>query len=166
MALDVADEKPEGMIFIVPARLEACKLPTRLQKWQYVDLFTPTGYRRLLDALIQRSKDLEATGIKFKNSQTINFKEEDSRTEWLVYQVAFLWHGFAPPSQKDHWDLMTRDIEDTKNMLHLAIDAGQLPITRQITGHGGFSRFVSRADLIIFATNLGIYPSFLFPSQR
>src|SRR5690242_19385426 len=39
VALEVADEKPEGTIFIIPARLEHCDVPARLQEWQWVNLF-------------------------------------------------------------------------------------------------------------------------------
>jgi hypothetical protein len=37
IALDVADEKPEGTIFIIPARLENCNLPERISQFQCVD---------------------------------------------------------------------------------------------------------------------------------
>jgi formylglycine-generating enzyme required for sulfatase activity len=46
-ALDVADEQPEGAIFIIPARLEDCQVPTRLSKWQWVNLFELNGYEKL-----------------------------------------------------------------------------------------------------------------------
>lgn len=39
MALDVADEKPESAIFIVPLRLDDCPAPRRLRGWHYVDYF-------------------------------------------------------------------------------------------------------------------------------
>jgi hypothetical protein len=45
-ALDQADEKPEGIIFIIPVRLEKCEVPGRLEKWQWVDLFEKAGYDR------------------------------------------------------------------------------------------------------------------------
>ncbi len=54
-ALDVADEHPEGAIFIIPVRLEACEVPDRLQKWQWVDLFRSDGYAKLLSALETRA---------------------------------------------------------------------------------------------------------------
>jgi hypothetical protein len=38
-ALDVADEQPEGTIFLIPVKLEACDVPERLRRWQWVDLF-------------------------------------------------------------------------------------------------------------------------------
>lgn len=37
LALDVAEEKPDGTIFIIPVRLEECGIPQRLRKWQCVD---------------------------------------------------------------------------------------------------------------------------------
>jgi hypothetical protein len=47
-ALDVADEKPEDAIFIIPLRLEECEVPERLNQWHWVNLFDPNGYKRLL----------------------------------------------------------------------------------------------------------------------
>jgi len=57
-ALDLADEKPEGTIFLIPLRLELCDVPSRLAKWQWVDLFVDTGFERLLSALQARSESL------------------------------------------------------------------------------------------------------------
>ena len=50
-ALDVADEQPEGSIFVIPAKLEQCELPTRLRRWHSVNLYEQTGYDKLLKAL-------------------------------------------------------------------------------------------------------------------
>ncbi|MFZ1010843.1 MAG: toll/interleukin-1 receptor domain-containing protein [Candidatus Sulfotelmatobacter sp.] len=61
IALDVADEKPEGTIFIIPARLENCEVPDRLGKWQWVNLFEQDGYDRLCRALRQRAAMQYAT---------------------------------------------------------------------------------------------------------
>jgi hypothetical protein len=52
LALDAADERPEGSIFIIPARLEECHTPQRLTKWHWVDLYKDDGYRRLRSALV------------------------------------------------------------------------------------------------------------------
>lgn len=57
-ALDVADEQPEGQIFIIPARLEHCEVPDRLSKWHWVSLFEADGYDRLVDALLFRALSL------------------------------------------------------------------------------------------------------------
>jgi hypothetical protein len=47
MALDVADLMPEGSVFVIPARLDECAVPDRLNRWQWIDLFQPDGYSRL-----------------------------------------------------------------------------------------------------------------------
>jgi hypothetical protein len=61
IALDAADEKPEGTIFIIPAKLEACDVPDRMNKFQWVNLFSDDGYGQLLKALKLRASDVDAT---------------------------------------------------------------------------------------------------------
>ncbi len=51
IALEVAEKLPDGEIYIIPLRLEECEVPQRLGKWQWVDLFHPQGYERLVRAL-------------------------------------------------------------------------------------------------------------------
>lgn len=58
LALDVADEKPAGTIFLIPAQLEPCEVPERLKGWQWVDLFDSRGYGRLVAALRKRQAQL------------------------------------------------------------------------------------------------------------
>lgn len=67
-ALDAADEKPEGTIFIIPARLENCEVPERLGRFQWVDLYTSDGYERLLKALHIRANHL---GINIRRRKRI-----------------------------------------------------------------------------------------------
>ena len=50
-ALDIADEQPEGSIFLIPIRFEECDVPQRLSRWQWVNFFEGQGYKRLLMAL-------------------------------------------------------------------------------------------------------------------
>ena len=52
LALDAADEQPEGKIFIIPLRLEPCEVPERLSRWQWANLYQPDGYSRLLLAIL------------------------------------------------------------------------------------------------------------------
>ena len=60
-ALDVADEQPEGNIFIIPARLEECEIPERLNGLHWVNLFEPDGYARLVRALEHRLQTIDKT---------------------------------------------------------------------------------------------------------
>jgi formylglycine-generating enzyme required for sulfatase activity len=64
-ALDLADEKPDSTIFLIPARLEDCSVPDRLSRWQWVDLSSQNGYTKLIKALELRAKDL---GIPTRNT--------------------------------------------------------------------------------------------------
>ena len=56
-ALDIALEKPEGTIFIVPLRLDDCELPRRLRSWHYVDYF-PAQRRERAYQLLLKSLDV------------------------------------------------------------------------------------------------------------
>ena len=65
-ALDSAAEKPDGTIFIIPIRLDACDVPERLRPYQYIDYFGDAEqkdrvYTSLIRALKVRAGDL---GIK------------------------------------------------------------------------------------------------------
>jgi formylglycine-generating enzyme required for sulfatase activity len=57
-ALNVAEEKPEGTLFIFPLKLEECEIPRRLSRWQAGRLFTEHGYERLVQALKIRAGTL------------------------------------------------------------------------------------------------------------
>lgn len=56
--LDIADRKPEGIIYIIPLKLEACIVPERLSQWQWLNYFDNYGYERLLRPLRQRAIEL------------------------------------------------------------------------------------------------------------
>lgn len=56
-ALDKAMEKPQGTIFIIPAKLEECDVHERLKRYQWVDYFRPDGRKRLLMGLHERVKN-------------------------------------------------------------------------------------------------------------
>jgi HEAT repeat protein len=58
LALDIADEKPDGTIFVIPARIEECEVPARLRRWAWVDLFAANGCQRLIEAVRSRAASL------------------------------------------------------------------------------------------------------------
>jgi hypothetical protein len=57
-ALDIADEQPEGTIFIIPVRLDDCTVPTSMKHIHYIDLFASDGYNKLVKALRTRLASL------------------------------------------------------------------------------------------------------------
>lgn len=60
-SLDIANTKPEDVIFIIPIRLDDCQIPSRLKKYQYCDFFSgndqDNAFDRLLISLNERLKD-------------------------------------------------------------------------------------------------------------
>jgi len=63
IALNEADMKPEGEIFVIPARLEECNVPQSLRRWHWVDLFEGDGYARLISSLRLRAEKLDAVEV-------------------------------------------------------------------------------------------------------
>lgn len=66
IALECYEEKPEGTLFILPVRLDPCRVPTLLQRLQWIDLFPSTRQAtdRLLDALAERARQRGVCGPK------------------------------------------------------------------------------------------------------
>jgi outer membrane protein assembly factor BamD (BamD/ComL family) len=75
-ALDVAEEKPEGTIFLIPARIEDCTVPERLGRWQWVDLYEEDGYAKLLRSLRLRA---DRVGAVIEPSSFIDTDKERER---------------------------------------------------------------------------------------
>ncbi len=74
-ALDVADEQPEGTIYIIPIRLEACAVPDALRKWHWIDYFQEGGHAKLLRAM------REAARKAFQATESSIARRRDSTPE-------------------------------------------------------------------------------------
>lgn len=149
-AIAIQEEFPESDIFIVPIRLNDCKLENHIiSELQYVDVFPnwTTGLMKILKVL---KTDLPKVSEHTK-----------ALDEYMVYELAFLWHDKQPPSIEDHWNLMTPHIMFTKDFLHKAIETGRLKVTRELLFKDGVTRFVSKAELKRFAHEIGDVPNFL-----
>lgn len=62
-ALDAADEKPEGTIFVIPVKLEECDVPFRRSQWHWVNVFDKGGYENILRALRSRAENLKLSNL-------------------------------------------------------------------------------------------------------
>ena len=80
-ALDSAEEKPDGAIFLIPARLEDCVVPERLNRWQWVDLYDDNGFIKLLRSIKLRADAVGATVEPV--SYVFSKKEADRKLEQL-----------------------------------------------------------------------------------
>ena len=100
-ALDIALEKPEDAIFIIPLRLDDCELPRRLRSWQYLDYFSfeqpETAYRRLLLSLQVRVQQPSVVGDKDTIATTTNLESvKETDTEKLTERnsdIQFILQG-------------------------------------------------------------------------
>jgi hypothetical protein len=118
LAVDVADEQPEGTIFIIPVRLENCTVPDRLRKWQWVDLFSEDGYSRLVLALKHRESELYPPDNAQGPNATAQFLSKLSKYESGVNTWDFLESVredfyFTLWDPADPWE----DIDDYLSML-------------------------------------------------
>jgi hypothetical protein len=57
-ALDIADTQPEDAIFVIPARLNDCKVPARLSHLHWVNLYDTGGYDKLVQVLREQETKL------------------------------------------------------------------------------------------------------------
>ena len=80
-ALDIAEEKPEGTIFLIPARLEECVVPERLSRWHWVELYEEDGFIKLLRSLKLRANAVGAT------VETVSYEESDKEIEHRIEQL-------------------------------------------------------------------------------
>jgi hypothetical protein len=95
-ALDIADEKPEGTIFIIPARLEECDTPDRLSMYQWVDLFEDNGYDRLVRALKLRAEKIGAVLKSHRKSPS-----HSSQRQVEEKKLSELQHGVPAPAKPE-----------------------------------------------------------------
>lgn len=68
-ALDIADEQPEGTIYLIPVKLEDVDIPGRLNRWHWINLYEKNGYAQL-------RKGLRATARQLGLEELINKTDE------------------------------------------------------------------------------------------
>jgi hypothetical protein len=101
-SLDMADEKPDGTIFIIPLRLEECEVPVRLQRWQWVDWFSSEGFERLQKALQIRAEslsiDISALPAKLVYDSR---QEQPAFSSWTIFSTAGNFRGIYQKSSAE-----------------------------------------------------------------
>ncbi|CAG1006819.1 hypothetical protein ANAEL_03460 [Anaerolineales bacterium] len=93
LALDTAMEKPEGDIFIIPARLDECENLESLRKWHWVDLFEKDGYQDLVRALRARADKIGATLRQVDQPQLKEKRKEYKLNQplWVIVIIAVIF---------------------------------------------------------------------------
>jgi formylglycine-generating enzyme required for sulfatase activity len=94
-ALSLAEEKPEGTIFVIPLRLDDCQPPMKFQQWQWVDYFAAGAYERLLKALIIRAHELNIPIMQ------VEFRGKDGAPVKMGEAFSMEMGSLIPPEIKE-----------------------------------------------------------------
>jgi serine phosphatase RsbU (regulator of sigma subunit) len=114
LALDTAMEKPEGEIFIIPARLEECDTLESLRKWHWVDLYEDDGYKILMRALQLKltgiSSGIDEKDLSVQYEKALKETVEPKYIETEVQLSREIQKTFIPESLPDieGWDFASR----------------------------------------------------------
>jgi hypothetical protein len=80
-AINIAYEKPERTIFIIPTRFDKeCAIPSKLSDWQAANLFQKDGYNGLKAALRKRANDLNK----------IESESKRQSPKWFIVALALI----------------------------------------------------------------------------
>ena len=117
-ALDVADEQPEGAIFLIPVKFEECDVPVRLRRWHWVNLFDANGIGRLLKALHLRESTNSLVSSEGDKSPSNSISKDPSHSggpqaevmQWpappelirRLYEILEVELGTVPPLNTLH----------------------------------------------------------------
>lgn len=58
-ALEIADQQPEGTIFIIALKLEPCDVPESLERWQPVNMYEQDAYEKVFRSIRRRAETLK-----------------------------------------------------------------------------------------------------------
>jgi formylglycine-generating enzyme required for sulfatase activity len=159
-AVNIAEEKPDGTIFLIPVRLNECLIPRRIASIQYVDLYAPNGYDKLVQSLRLRAKALgrplrapEPIPSTAPNYELIYMLEELLRDdEGLRKGLSRL--AAREPSQTGWFHTELR-----KNLQHMMCDRQRAVWERvragDVLAHLGDSRFRAEAWYLSAEEDLG-----------
>jgi len=98
-ALDIADEHPDGTMFLIPARIDECTIPARLEELQSPKLYEPGGIDALYSSLAVRATSLKRLpfGIPRRPSKRAQYKPDE------VFRELFLsmyWDNYSVRTAK------------------------------------------------------------------
>ena len=141
--LNIADEKPEGEIYIIPAKLEECNIPSRLKRWHCVNLFQKDGYDRLLGSLGSKVTDMTKPDFislfdNCREGRAFQVPELSPPKVFISYKRDDLHNGWV---EKLARDLRSHGIE-------AILDKWELRLGDSLTDY--MTLKISEADVILF----------------
>ena len=97
-ALDVLQEKLDEDIYLIPVRLEDCEVPERLQPFQWINLYDPKGFDKLLRAIRVGIETQQRESPQAAEGQVKSIGAETGPKEWTepTTGMEFVW---IPPGR-------------------------------------------------------------------
>jgi hypothetical protein len=97
-ALDLQLEKLDGDVYIVPVRIQQCRIPNDLAEFQSADLFRRNGWKNLLNSLhIQHAALFGGTPTHLTNRKQVKPAKVIEETDGRSYLIL---PGFIPSDDK------------------------------------------------------------------
>lgn len=146
MALDIADEKPEGTNYFIPVRLEECVVPSRIGRFQWVNLFEREGYKKLKEALEFRGKDLN---IRFTLEELRFTENGDTVRIPILGPIATGPFMFAPiPSNnfRDTEEYKTVEISQSLLPAHVRLES---LYALEVQGGSMLDAMINDGDIVV-----------------
>jgi DNA-binding NarL/FixJ family response regulator len=95
--LDIALEKKQGSLFIIPLRLDECQPPSVLRQWQYVDYFPDerkqSAYRKIINSLEMRRSLLSYFDCLSQKEKSVLLLVSEGKTNREIAKALFLGEG-------------------------------------------------------------------------
>jgi|GEM_PF-5977947 len=95
-ALDAADSLPEGSVFIVPIKLDECAVPERVGRWQWIEVFSPIDYPKLIRTLGFYIGEEQRTRRKGFPDNAWPARHADKEFARMCMENGVFIHGHAP----------------------------------------------------------------------
>jgi hypothetical protein len=109
MALDAADERPDGEIFLIPVRLDEAPIPLRIRRWQWIDMRASDWLSRIRFSVNTVEPEIIGAGVK----QTV---EPPGKVDILGVEVAPIHAG---PQEQITLDYVIRHASGGRALVQL-----------------------------------------------
>jgi len=102
MALEKSKRKPSGTIYLIPALLNKCEIPSKFSKFEFLHLYKKGDYQRLLLSLSKRALSLADKGVSpiiLKEEGTLppDFMQiEDGLDKMSPHQLSLIYTVLSP----------------------------------------------------------------------
>jgi SOS-response transcriptional repressor LexA len=146
-ALDVAEEKPEGTIYLIHAKIEDCSVPDQFSRYHWVNLFEKHGYKKLTESLTQSADNLKLHITSETISHVVVTTEE-------LIRIPVVGRIFAtePVPIPHNWNTNYYDLESSINIARSLLPSREEDTEYfglEVSGDSMVDAMISEGDIIV-----------------